>query len=259
MDLDIKSELDRWQDYLIKNGFLKSKKSEAFIDYIQTGVENQMFALYEDNIERYTYRPISLKIENYYPKGQPVTCIWKEIKTLEPKLYERIEADYKSRTADKEYGAQILLTTITNLDKDLIGEEGIKYPLLELTYRLSFDKTYLIRQREMQLGLDPSKIHGSPASVMETIFEAANSGDVSKLKFLCNPYSDTEADVKLICNVPSWPPWEKEHFIEYFKGAEITGNVRIFENEAQVPFKFKSGHESMKMIRIGEMWFLQSF
>ena len=126
---------------------------------------------------------------------------------------------------------------------------------------------------ETTSNVDPNS---SPEIVMNTIFQAAQSGEVGVLKFLLPPYDEQsgkipcDGDCKALCN-PGNESMREElkgnyvsigDFKEYFGKGKIIGEPTINGNEAQVNFVFGPNlerNETMKMQKINEKWYLRSF
>jgi hypothetical protein len=118
--------------------------------------------------------------------------------------------------------------------------------------------------------------NASPESVMNTIFKAANSGEVGILKFLLPPFDDQkgeipcDGDCKALCN-PGNESMKDElghnyislgDFKEYFSKGKIIGTPSITGDEAKVNFVFGPNldqNETMNMQRINSKWYLSSF
>ena len=111
--------------------------------------------------------------------------------------------------------------------------------------------------------LDPN---ASPENVMNTIFQAAKTGEVWVLRFLLPPYDDIQGrvpcdgDCKALCNPGN------EQMLEEFKSAfsrgKIIGSPTISENSAEVNFVFGpnlEANETMNMQRINGKWYLESY
>lgn len=115
---------------------------------------------------------------------------------------------------------------------------------------------------ENQKTFEPNE---SPENVMQTIFNAAKTGELGVLQFLLPPYGqgDTDNDVERLCNLGrEGDSISIEQFKEEFKNAKIVGIPMVSGNEAEVDFVF--GHklersETMKMQKVGEKWYLMSF
>jgi hypothetical protein len=121
--------------------------------------------------------------------------------------------------------------------------------------------------------VDPNS---SPESVMNTIFQAANDGEVGILKFLLPPYDEQtneipcDGDCKAICN-PGNEGMKDElkgnyvtlgDFKEYFSKAKIIGSPSINGDDAEVNFVFGPNlerNETMNMQKINGKWYLRSF
>jgi len=124
----------------------------------------------------------------------------------------------------------------------------------------------------------PNKIdpNSSPESVMNTIFQAAQSGEVGILEFLLPPYDEQEGriqcdnDCKAIC-YPGNESMREEvgnnyvtlaEFKEYFSKAKIIGTPSIRGDAAKVNFVFGPNlehNETMNMQRINGKWYLSNF
>lgn len=120
---------------------------------------------------------------------------------------------------------------------------------------------------------DPNK---SPESVMNTIFQAAITGEVGKLKFLLPPVENKtgqmpcDGDCKALCN-PGNESMKGElkgnyislqDFKKYFSKAKIVGKPTIDGNRASVNFVFGPDlekNETMNMQNINGKWYLMSF
>jgi len=253
--INIKSELDIWENYLIKNGLLSNKSWKSLSQFISESVKDRKFAWFTDCRSSCIYKDLNLSIDPFYQSGKPVECMWASLKNTSPDIFDKMESAYE----DSGY-PPVYLSVLVNEIGDDIAKPEFKYPLLEATYRLSFDRAYLVAQKEQELGLDPKAIHGSPTSVMQAVFKAARGRDVSVLKFLCDPYGENDGDVRMICHTPEWPEWEKDEFVNYFKNGEITGeSTQKLENRAEVHFTFLRGKETMRLVKRGDMWFLASF
>jgi hypothetical protein len=112
--------------------------------------------------------------------------------------------------------------------------------------------------------------NASPESVMNTIFNAAKTGEVGVLKFLLPPNGECDGDCKAICNPGNESMREElgNNYVELsrfklgFANGEIIGDPEINGDRASVNFVFgpnKEDNETMKMQRIEGKWYLQSF
>ncbi len=96
--------------------------------------------------------------------------------------------------------------------------------------------------------------HASPESVVQAVFDAANSDDLSGLSTLCDPEGENDGDVQQICEAA-----ENMHdqFVAYFKDGEITGEAEIEGDNGKIPVKFNNGDEDhMKCIQRDGKWYL---
>ena len=114
--------------------------------------------------------------------------------------------------------------------------------------------------------VDPNS---SPESVMNTIFQAAQSGEVGILKFLLPPYDEQkgeipcDGDCKALCN-PGNESMREElrgnyftlgDFKEYFSKAKIIGNPSITGDEAKVNFVFGPNLERNETMNLQRFFF----
>mgnify|MGYP000184237911 CR=1 FL=1 len=100
-----------------------------------------------------------------------------------------------------------------------------------------------------------------PASVTSAVFQAAKSGDTSKLAGLCDPKKENDGDTRRICELT--PESKKfEQFKEYFASGKVEGSPEIKGDKAQVKFKFGpkgEKDETMKLVQRDGKWYLASF
>ncbi len=113
-------------------------------------------------------------------------------------------------------------------------------------------------EKSEKMGLDIT----DPKSVVEQIFVASQSGDLSSLTNLCDPNGENDGDTKKVCAVSSTSDDEQKEFISYFKTGKITGEVTIDGDMAKVPIKFGPNgdkDETIKLVKRGNNWYLYSF
>ncbi|MBN1993072.1 MAG: hypothetical protein JW953_10240 [Anaerolineae bacterium] len=103
----------------------------------------------------------------------------------------------------------------------------------------------------------------SPESVVQTIFDAAQSGNFTLLQGLCDPQGENDNDTQTICN---WATDEtdREEFIKYFAAGKINGKATINPDgtQAEVPFLFGpdgNNEETMKLVNRNGQWYLFGF
>jgi hypothetical protein len=138
---------------------------------------------------------------------------------------------------------------------------------------LLFLATMLLTFSFANAQMDPN---ASPENVMNTIFQAAKTGEVGVLKFLLPPYDNAQGkvpcdgDCKALCN-PGNDRMRDElghNYIElhdfksYFSKAKIIGSPTIIGNKAEVKFVFGpnlESNETMNLQRINGKWYLSSF
>ncbi len=103
----------------------------------------------------------------------------------------------------------------------------------------------------------------SPESVLQTVFNAAQSGDFASLKDLCDPLGENDKSAQDICDL-AVDEINRESFVEFFAKGKITGNASISPDggEAEVPFLFGptgDREETMKLINRDGQWYLYGF
>jgi len=109
----------------------------------------------------------------------------------------------------------------------------------------------------------------SPGAVMEEIFRAAKQSDYSNLTLLCPPDASNDGDTRWICEIANARENDQVEFASYFSQGYLNGDIRYSAEEGRsfaiVPFWFNhpSGgdrcKEEMRMVKIGEKWYLISF
>ena len=108
----------------------------------------------------------------------------------------------------------------------------------------------------------PKDIHDDPLMVVQAIFDAAQSHDMSSLSGLCDPTGSGDGDTKALCNVGSQTQQVQDAFISYFQNGRTIGNAVISENRAKVKFKFGpdgTRDEEMSLVKVNGKWYLSSF
>jgi hypothetical protein len=112
--------------------------------------------------------------------------------------------------------------------------------------------------------------NSSPKTVMNTLFNAAKTGEVGVLRFLLPPNGACDGDCKAICNPGNESMREElgNNYIDLnrfkldFSNGKIIGEPTINGNEATVNFVFGpnlEANETMYMQKIDGKWYLQSF
>jgi hypothetical protein len=66
----------------------------------------------------------------------------------------------------------------------------------------------------------------SPDLVVQTVFDAAKSGDFGSLKDLCDPLGENDDDTQMICDIAS-DDTNQEAFVQYFAKGRINGTTQI--------------------------------
>jgi hypothetical protein len=109
----------------------------------------------------------------------------------------------------------------------------------------------------------PGTAGPSPESMVQTIFDAAKSGNFALLQGLCDPLGKNDNDTQTICN---WATDEtnRGEFIKYFAAGRINGEATISPDgtQAEVPFLFGpdgDNEETMELINRDGRWYLFGF
>ena len=108
----------------------------------------------------------------------------------------------------------------------------------------------------------PKNIHDDPLMVVQAIFDAAQSNDMSQLSGLCDPTGLGDGDTKAICNVSGQTQQVQDAFISYFQNGRTIGNAVISENRAKVKIKFGpdgTRDEEMNLVKVNGKWYLSDF
>lgn len=99
----------------------------------------------------------------------------------------------------------------------------------------------------------------TPEDLMKYIFKSAKSGDFSNFRYLCDPYAETDMDVKSICYAELFMEQRKKDLTENFGAARIMGKPKIKENNAVVEFAFGPSSnrlEKMNLVNRNGYWYL---
>jgi hypothetical protein len=103
----------------------------------------------------------------------------------------------------------------------------------------------------------------SPESVVQAIFDAVKTGDLSFLKELCDPQGQNDSDTQMICDAAT-DETNREEFLQYFAIGGINGAVQISPggDRAKAPFVFGPDgdqEETMELINRDGQWYLFGF
>jgi Tfp pilus assembly protein PilF len=103
----------------------------------------------------------------------------------------------------------------------------------------------------------------SPESVVQIIFDAAQSGDWSLLGGLCDPRGENDGDTQMICDLAT-DETNRAEFAEAFAKGKVAGNAQISPDgtQAQVPFVFGADgdrQETMELVNRDGRWYLLGF
>ena len=102
----------------------------------------------------------------------------------------------------------------------------------------------------------------TPQGVAQMVFGAAQSGDYSKLKDLCDASLDTDGDAKHICDVTTGDDELKNQFKEHFSKGTVVGDPVIEGDNAKVEILFGpdgTKKETLNMTKKDGKWYLVSF
>ncbi len=102
----------------------------------------------------------------------------------------------------------------------------------------------------------------TPAGTANIVFDAAKSGDYSKLKGLCDDSMEPDGDSKMVCNVTDGDDKLKTSFKEYFSKGKVVGEATIEGDNAKVNVLFGpegTKEETFNMKKKDGKWYLVSF
>lgn len=102
----------------------------------------------------------------------------------------------------------------------------------------------------------------TPTGVANTIFDAAKSGDYSKLKSLCDASLEPDGDSKKVCEVADGDEKLKTMFKEYFSKGKVVGEATVEGDDAKVNILFGpdgTKEETFNMKKKDGKWYLMSF
>ena len=89
----------------------------------------------------------------------------------------------------------------------------------------------------------------TPQTLAESIFKAAQNGDLSQLKNICDIPSDADKDSKEICEIINADDNSKESFRIYYSNGKVDGEPVIEGDKASVNIKLSPGESSMIFVR----------
>jgi len=109
----------------------------------------------------------------------------------------------------------------------------------------------------------PAAASTSPESVVQAIFDAAQSGDLSSLKGLCDPLGENDGDTQAICDLAT-DAANRDEFVQYFFTGKVNGSAQIGPagDKATVPFLFGPDGDSegtMTLVNRDGQWYLFDF
>lgn len=103
---------------------------------------------------------------------------------------------------------------------------------------------------------------GTPTGAANMIFDAAKSGDYSKLKGLCDASLEPDADSKKICEVPDGDEELKKMFKDHFSKGKVVGEATVEGDNAKVNILFGpdgTKEETFNFKKKDNKWYLMSF
>ncbi|MBT3218474.1 MAG: hypothetical protein HN348_05235 [Proteobacteria bacterium] len=116
-----------------------------------------------------------------------------------------------------------------------------------------------VEQSPQQL---PAVDHSDPVKVLQAVFSAAETGNLSQLPSLCHKKVDSDGDVRSICEMTR-DDEDFRDFTKVFAGSTIQGPARIEGDQATVDFTFGPNgperDEKMNLERHKDKWYLASF
>jgi tetratricopeptide (TPR) repeat protein len=104
---------------------------------------------------------------------------------------------------------------------------------------------------------------GAPESVVQTLFDAAKSGDFAALAALCDPLGENDSDTQMICDLAT-DDANREMFVEYFATGTIAGDAQVSPQGDRAIVSFLYGpngdrEAEMKLINRDGTWYLLGF
>lgn len=103
--------------------------------------------------------------------------------------------------------------------------------------------------------------HSTPQGVVQSIFDAAQSGDLEALEGIADP-EDADGDAKNVAGVATLNEQRQEEFQKFFATGRIVGDPEVEGNEAAVDIRFGpdgEDSETMNLVRRDGKWYLHSF
>ena len=90
----------------------------------------------------------------------------------------------------------------------------------------------------------------TPEAVLETVFEAAKTGDTSKLAGLCDPQGSSDGDAREICGLTKDSP-RFEKFKKQFARQTVVGAAEVKGDQARVSYAVSPKHykRTVKLIQ----------
>ena len=139
-------------------------------------------------------------------------------------------------------------------EKQLIEQNII---IVELTsYILKYEKEITLTNLR-----ETFDFQNTPEGVINYLFESAKNRNFGKLRHLCDPYGENDADSLGICLVEMQSTEMQNYFIENFQNGRIIGEPK-FENEtAEIEIAFgpsSSRLEKIRLIKRMDKWYIVS-
>ena len=108
---------------------------------------------------------------------------------------------------------------------------------------------------------NPPLDQADPIAVLQAVFDAARTGDLSHLPSLCDPNGENDGDTRDICTLTTDSD-KLEEFKQWFSSARIEGEAQIKGDSAAIAFVFGPNgdrKEEMNLIKRADKWYLSSF
>ena len=103
----------------------------------------------------------------------------------------------------------------------------------------------------------------APGTVVQAVFDVAQSGDFASLEALCDPLGENDGDTQMICDLAT-DDTNRAEFVQLFATGRVSGDARISPegDKAEVPFLFGPDGdraETMELVNRDGQWYLFGF
>ncbi|SEM10979.1 hypothetical protein SAMN04488008_109101 [Maribacter orientalis] len=124
--------------------------------------------------------------------------------------------------------------------------------------------TSYIRKLEKEVSLinlrETFDFQNSPLTVVEYLFEVAQTKDFKKMRYLCDPYGENDQDVRAFCLMEMAPEDVQDEFTTQFKNGRIMSPI-IENDRAVIEIAFGPSSnklEKLNLIKRMDKWYLSS-